>query len=637
MSGILQSLVASIGGGAPPAYIEDVFSTFLYNGNSSTQTINNGINLAGEGGLTWIKSRSATTDHFLFDTNRGALNEINSNTTDIQTSLAGSLTSFNADGFSLGAAAGINVNSVTYCSWTFRKQPKFFDIVTYTGNGANRTIAHNLGSVPGMIIVKRLGAFTNDWPVWHRRSPTFGEYVLLNSTATTLTNSQVFTTTAPTDSVFSVGTDFSTNQSGGTYVAYLFAHNAGGFGATGTQNAITCDSFTKNFGSPVNVNLGYEPQYIMIKYLASNQDWQVYDVMRGLSDTTSNQRLAPNTSAAESSANVVTPTATGFTMAAPLSGGSYMYMAIRRGPMRTPTNAATVFQPTTGSFVETASNPAVSSVTTDLYIELFRNGGFPNRFWDRLRGSFNSLSANTINSETAFTDAVSFAAQTGVTFGGNWITSPLSLARYFFRRAPGFFDIVSYTGTGSITTQAHNLGVVPELMIVKQRNNSNIDGWVVYGNSVSTTLLLQLTASAFNGGSSNWNNTAPTASVFTLGTNAAVNGSGITFVAYLFASIAGVSKVGSYTGTGATQTINCAFTTGARFVLIKRTDSTSDWFVWDTARGMTSGTDPRYALNSTAAEINNNWVFTETTGFQIVTTDAAVNASGGSYIFLAIA
>ena len=106
---------------------------------------------------------------------------------------------------------------------------------------------------------------------------------------------------------------------------------------------------------------------------------------------------------------------------------------------------------------------------------------------------------------------------------------------------------------------------------------------------------------------------------------------------YLFATLAGISKVGSYTGTGSTQTISCGFTGGARFVLIKRTDSTGDWYVWDTARGMVSGTDPSLLLNSTAAEVNANSIYTTTGGFQIVSTAAGINASGGSYIYLAIA
>ena len=125
--------------------------------------------------------------------------------------------------------------------------------------------------------------------------------------------------------------------------------------------------------------------------------------------------------------------------------------------------------------------------------------------------------------------------------------------------------------------------------------------------------------------------------MFSVGTGLVVNGSGENYVAYLFASCPGVSKVGSYTGTGATQTINCGFTGGARFVLIKRTDTTSNWFVWDTARGMVAGTDPSLSLNTTAAESNANWVYTTSVGFQVVGTDASINANGGTYIYLAIA
>ena len=119
---------------------------------------------------------------------------------------------------------------------------------------------------------------------------------------------------------------------------------------------------------------------------------------------------------------------------------------------------------------------------------------------------------------------------------------------------------------------------------------------------------------------------------------AATGASGRTFIAYLFATLAGVSKVGSYTGNGTTQTINCGFTSGARFVLIKRTDSTGSWYVYDTARGMTVLTDPYLLLNTTAAEVATlGSVTTVSTGFALNSTILAdINISAGTYIFLAI-
>jgi hypothetical protein len=128
--------------------------------------------------------------------------------------------------------------------------------------------------------------------------------------------------------------------------------------------------------------------------------------------------------------------------------------------------------------------------------------------------------------------------------------------------------------------------------------------------------------------------------VFSVGTATTTNGSAFTYVAYLFASAPGVSKVGSYTGNGTTQTIDCGFGAGgARFVLIKRTDAVGDWYVYDTARGMTVLTDPYLLFNSTAAEVATlGSVTTVSTGFALNSAIlAAINVNAGTYLFLAIA
>jgi len=137
-----------------------------------------------------------------------------------------------------------------------------------------------------------------------------------------------------------------------------------------------------------------------------------------------------------------------------------------------------------------------------------------------------------------------------------------------------------------------------------------------------------------------WNSTYPTSTVFSIGTAGGSNANTYLYVAYLFATCAGVSKVGSYSGnTGVTVTVPCGFTGGVRFVLIKRTDSTGDWYVWDSARGIVAGNDPYLLLNSTAAEVTGtDYVDTYSAGFEVTTTaPAALNATGGTYIFLAIA
>ena len=268
--------------------------------------------------------------------------------------------------------------------------------------------------------------------------------------------------------------------------------------------------------------------------------------------------------------------------------------------------------------------------------------------WDKLRGvtkvGLTPSSTAAEGTSPAGYDLVSFN-NTGVTEGSNSgsvmnITSWLYV-NYMFGRAPSFFDVVCYTGTGvSSQTFNHNLGVVPELMIVKCRSQAAGGGWVVYSQALgnNSAIILNSTGAAFTP-AAYWNTTSPTASVFSVNADTDVGNTGRTYVNYLFATCAGVSKVGSYTGTGTTLQIDCGFTSGARFVLIKRTDSTGDWYVWDSARGIVSGNDPYLLLNSTAAEVTNtDYVDTHNAGFEISSTaPSAINASGGTFIFLAIA
>jgi hypothetical protein len=174
-------------------------------------------------------------------------------------------------------------------------------------------------------------------------------------------------------------------------------------------------------------------------------------------------------------------------------------------------------------------------------------------------------------------------------------------------------------------------------MIVK--NQGTTGAWQVYAGVASEYLVLNTTAGRVTGNTDRWNGTAPTASVFSLGTDATVNASANTYIAYLFASCPGVSKVGTYTGTGATLTIDCGFAAGARLVLIKRTDNTGDWFIWDTARGIVAANDPYLRLSSTGAEVTNtDWVDPASAGFELSSAVGnSANISGASYVFLAIA
>ena len=657
-----QAMQATKAGNWPvngPFFIEDVFSTYLYTGNGSTQTITNGIDLSTKGGLVWIKSRSSTATHYLFDTNRGATKFLLSELTAAENTAANSLTSFNSNGFSLGAATAVNGSGLSLASWTFRKQPKFFDVVTYTGTGSNTTIAHNLGSVPGCIIVKRTDA-TADWQVYHRANTVLPatDYLVLNSTAATVDSNTRWNDTLPTDTVFSLGTDATVNASGGTYVAYLFAHNAGGFGLTGTDNVISCGSYTGN-GSTTGpiINLGYEPQWLLVKRTnVSGNNWIIVDNMRGFPETGLVAELWPNLSDAEVTVTSpqVKPTSTGFQVVATGtnfngSGSTYIYIAIRRGPMKVPTTGTSVFG--LNARTGTGANATVtgSAGVSDAVLVKNRGSAVASLFSSRLTSTgylVTSSSAVEVAAGTTILQANAWDVMDGVKVG---TTSTITNAsantyiNYLFKRAPNFMDVVCFTGTGA-TGQAinHNLGVAPEFYVVKSRSTVIADGWQTYWSVVPNPLNIYLPLNSSNARDTNtdaWQ--TPTSTQIKIGAGLAgyMNASGQTYVAYLFATCAGVSKVGSYTGNGTTQTIDCGFTGGARFVLIKRTDSTGDWYVWDSARGIVAGNDPYLLLNSTAAEVTStDYIDTASAGFEISSTaPAAINASSGTFIFLAIA
>jgi hypothetical protein len=638
-----------------PTYIEDVFSTYLYTGNGSshntTNTIINGIDLAGNGGLVWIKSRTDTAFNNLFDTNRGVTSQerISSNSTGAAEN-NNVFDAFNSNGFTVNFSAfasssyDTNRSGQNYASWTFREAPKFFDVVTYTGNGANRTIAHNLGVAPGMILVKST-TDANNWMVYHR-STGINEATFLNLQDGAASLSGAWGTSAPTATDFGLGPSYINNTAGQTYVAYLYAHD------TASDGIIQCGSYTGNGSAngPI-VTLGWEPQWLLFKRANSSSGWYLIDNMRGMALTGNGNSLYPNLSTNENgywAANFANINATGFQIVNTdgdinSSGSPYIYMAIRRGPMRTPTLGTSVFSPNLWS--SSTGSTITTNFPVDMQISRYMIGTDSNIVTDRLRG-LNTLTTNSNQPILSTNSNVSESNNGSMNYnydnvrflvGDNYTGAGWALN---FRRAPGFMDVVAYTGTGSARTLNHNLGVAPELMIVKRRDSSAT--WPVYAASqgASSYGFLPESVPFEAAGASIWNSTNPTSSVFSVGTGAALNASGGTYVAYLFASAPGVSKVGTYVGNDTTQTINCGFAAGARFVMIKGISGggVGDWYIWDSARGINAGNDPHLSLNRTAAQINtNDSVDADNTGFIVnQNTGTFVNFSGTTYIFLAI-
>ena len=233
-----QLLLTSGGGGDDNTYVDDVFSAYTYYGNSSAgHVINNGIDLAGEGGFVWIKKRSGTDNHVATHVPGTVL--FPNLTNAASTGNTGFISSFNSNGFTLGGGvSGSNASGETAISWTWRKAPGFFDVVTYTGNGAaGRQVPHNLGSKPGVMMVKCTSSAGEPWYVYHKDLGAT-KHLKLNESNAAGTNTEPWNNTEPTSTHFTLAQYNSSNGSGKTYVAYLFA---GGESTAATARSVEMD------------------------------------------------------------------------------------------------------------------------------------------------------------------------------------------------------------------------------------------------------------------------------------------------------------------------------------------------------------------------------------------------------------
>jgi hypothetical protein len=600
MSVANKLLRAAAGNAGKAVYVDDVFSTTLYTGTDGSVVVPTGLDLADKGGLIWGKSRSGSQNHRLYDSAKGTQYSLISNAASAQSD-QGTQT-FGSNSVTLGASSGIvgssSYGGPDYVLWSFAKQEKFFDIVTYSGNATNgRAINHNLGSVPGMILK------------------------------------------------FTVSNDGWVNGSGQDYVAYLFAHNDGDgeYGEDGDQDIIKCGSYSGNDGTQ-DINLGFEPQWVLIKSSSDSGNWVIVDMMRGfiVDNSADSATLQPNTTNAESSSTAgrVGPRSNGFGFinesGVDLNAlRDYIYVAIRR-----PNKPASEFAATDLFALDTEGSAGSlpgyrSNSPVDMALRPETGGGsFP--IVARLTQG-KQLYTNGTNTETSATLSA-FDYQNGFSDNAGVASNRLG---FMFTRSVGFFDVVTYVGTGSARTIIHNLGAVPELMIAKNRSNTagNIP-WVTYDAANGATKYARLESeNAVATYSGIWNDTAPTNQVFSVGSDGYINGSSDLYIIYLFASVAGISKVGSYTGTGSDLNVDCGFSAGARFILIKRTDSSGGWYVYDSLRGIVAGNDPYLLLNSTAAQVTNtDYIDPLSSGFTVTSSaPAGLNASSGTYIFLAIA
>ena len=650
---------ASTGAHREALYVEDLYRTFVYDGTGAPQSLETGIDLKA-GGLCWLKQLGPNVNsHAWFDSARGARYGISSNTTGSETLDTQSLTSLNNNGFSLGnsnATFDVNLEDQKYISWSFKQQAGFFDIVTWTGNGVwGREIPHNLGSPPGMIIVKNYGT-SKDWNVYHRRIGV-GSAIRLN-----LTNGQIgsgghWANYEPTSTNFRVTGNTNVNGNNDLYVAYLFAHDDPKFGKNSNEPISHCGSYVGNglVPGPI-VNIGFEPQFLLVKRTNNQGPWSIFDAKLGQSHSGDNNTLFANSGSGPVENTRIRFTSTGFQVISSSSEvnqsfNTYIFLAIRR-PHKTPDLGTEVFDPHLYTS-DTAGVLSSTSVETDLLIQ-----ATPNNFqedphvWSRFGGN-RYLTTNETNNrlESGEINSFSLASNTGFEFTN--YRGVEDVINWNFRRAPGFFDIVASTGNVGATNadgkyiRPHNLGVAPELIIYKNRTGLGGYPWWVWSRYLSNNDgdYVRTMLKGFQGTPEEevYSDTtlvpSPDENNFYLQPSPDErNQNTAAYEYYLFASLPGVSKIGTYIGNGESINIDCGFTNGARFVLIKST-GTANWIILDSTSGINTGVEPIYVPGIDGDAINGFDVLDPyAPGFTVSSNAPGVaNTVGDTYLYLAIA
>ena len=298
----------------------DYFNTKLYTGTGSSNAVT-GVGFQPD--FTWIKNRATAGEgHHLYDAVRGVTKRLRSDTDAAESTASNGLTAFGTDGFTVVSNNGVNQNGVAIASWNWKANGQGssntdgsinttytsvnttagFSICKWTGTGANGTIGHGLGAVPTVIIVKNLGANDN-WVTYHKPLGAT-KYLKLNDDSSQGTSSDVWNNTSPTSSVFYVGSNTATNQSGNQMIAYCFTDKIGySKFDTFEGNGETSGQF---------VYTGFKPSFLMIKNIDNSGNWWMMDNKRNGYNVTGQRLLANGNGAETTLTDVVDLVSNGF-------------------------------------------------------------------------------------------------------------------------------------------------------------------------------------------------------------------------------------------------------------------------------------------------------------------------------------
>ena len=314
----------------PSAY----FQTALYTGDGNAQTITNDGNSDLQPDWVWISMRSHADNKVLFDSVRGVTKRLVSNLNSLEVTVSDMVTAFNSDGFSVGTNSNVTGDGKTFVGWQWKKTADAgFDIVTATGTGSAKTIAHSLSAVPHIIISKEKTGSVNDWTIYHHKNTAAPETdsLILNETNATADQNTHWNDTAPTSSVFTVGSGSVTNRNNSTYVYYLFSEKQG-FSKFG--------SYTGNGSVDATfVNTGFKPAWVMVKKTSDANNWVIQDTKRNPRNMMT-EFLMANVTDAEGTGLNFDFLSNGFKLKSNsggtnTSGATYVYLAFAGEPLVT--------------------------------------------------------------------------------------------------------------------------------------------------------------------------------------------------------------------------------------------------------------------------------------------------------------
>jgi len=651
-----------------------MFKAVTYSGNSSTQNITVGF----KPDLVWIKERGPNAEnHNWYDSSRGVTKFLSTNNTNAESSGGSRLTSFNTNGFTLGSDNEINDNGSTYVAWCFKANGGTlssntdgditstvqvnnnlgFSIAKWeSSSSSSHTIGHGLDTTPSAILYKKYSS-TGSWFIYTNVIDGSWDELTLNAQDGKVDYSATYGTSTTFRTV--------TSSAGADWITYSFA-NKSGFSKIGKYTV-------PSGGGDTFVETGFKPKFVMIKCTShGSTHWEILDSSRspGLVSNESAVRMRANDTSADAGFND-TPVrflSNGFMLKKSVtaniyndyhaSNRTYFYMAFADDPTATSPTLADSFN--TKAYTGTGNDPlAITGVgfQPDLVWIKTRTQSREHIWSDVVRGLNKELSSSdtaaqesrgvksfdadgftldnsTHNYNNNGENYISWAWKAGelpsINTDGN-TTSIVSV------NSNAGLSIVRYIGGGGVATIGHGLSAAPEMVIVKSLGHSA--SWYTYhagldGSSPEDYNVRLNEDAARQDSASYWNDTAPTNSVFTIGTTTGVSQNNTEFIAYCFRSISGYSKIGSYTGATSGVTVNVGFQPD--FVMVKSASNVEHWAILDSTRGSQKALYP----NRTNAESNTalHTITFSSTGFSFPhqdTADAMLNENGYTYIYAA--